>query len=68
MLYNGEVRQTMEKPVRGGQGLSNKQEVGQRGLCWNAHLHGDGDPQFGLMEIFRGNAGFLQGDNEGPIP
>lgn len=25
-------------------------------------------PQFGLMEIFRGNAGFLQGDNEGPIP
>lgn len=23
MLYNGEVRQTMEKPARGGQGLSN---------------------------------------------
>lgn len=52
----------MEKPARRGQGLSNKQEVGWRGLCWNAHLHRDGSPQFGLREIFEGKMhGSLQG-------
>lgn len=74
MLYNGEVRQTMGKPVRGGQGLSNNRDVqgwpeepgkgGSAGisslepLAWG-HPHGNMcDPK--VVEIRGGIPGFLQ--------
>lgn len=73
MLYNGEVRQTMGKPVRGGQGLSNNLDVqgwpkepgngGSAGipslepLRWG-YPHGNVcDPE--LLEIWGGISGSL---------